>query len=163
MIERYALIGGGRRNLCDEHAEAHAAELKASAGQVHDSLCDDCQEIAARPERRLLQQAIDQVEEFTGDGESGFFIYPSCNECTEGSTPGRFDRGPCWLHAGKKLLAGAVLTNEKRKLELHAAVIAAVMELAESDAGERVAFIDAAALSTAVNTRLDALVDANLI
>ena len=165
MIERYALMGGGRRNLCDAHAEAHAAELKQSVGQVTDALCDDCQEIAARPERRLLAEAVKAVDDFVGDLDDtpNPFLDTGCNGCTEGNTPTRFDRGPCWLHAAKKLLTGAVLTDEQRKIELHAAVFASVIALADDEAGERVAFIDAAALTAKINERLDALVDSRLI
>jgi hypothetical protein len=155
-------LTGDRRLLCDEHADARAAQLAGFLRKGREGeQCEDCQEIAARPERRLLQMAIDQVEEFTGDGDSGYFIDPHCNECTEGLTPISHDRGPCWLHAAKRLLAGQVKTDAARKLELHAAVTSAILALGETEF--EVSLEVAEAISKNANERLDALVDFRLI
>ncbi len=32
---------------------------------------------------------------------------PACNECTQGSTPDRFNQGPCALHAARSIVARA--------------------------------------------------------
>jgi hypothetical protein len=163
-IEQLQLTTGDRRLLCDEHADARAAQLAGFLREGREGeQCEDCQEIAARPERRLLLEALTVFDEMIDnlDDSPNPFLDTGCNECTEGCTPNRFNTGPCWRHAAKKLLAGRVLTDAARKSELHAAVTAALLSIEESNLELPLEL--ATAISERANERLDALVDAHLI
>lgn len=68
-------------------------------GLLHD-VCGEHQQLVA-----VLREALKEATEAIDNGER--FLEPSCNECTEGSTPIQFDHGLCWVHKARKLIGEA--------------------------------------------------------
>lgn len=49
----------------------------------------------------ILREAVDDYEDQERSGE------PSCIECTSGATPNHLNKGPCWYHRARAILAKA--------------------------------------------------------
>ena len=84
---------------CPAYDEENRREMEQWATSPEDLLRAD---IAVLKE--VLRAAVNDIAEYNGDGRDGRFIRPTCNECTEGCTPARFDKGPCWYHHAIKLI-----------------------------------------------------------
>lgn len=48
----------------------------------------------------IIREAVDDYENSERSGE------PSCIECTAGATPNHLNKGPCWYHRARPILAG---------------------------------------------------------
>lgn len=58
-------------------------------------------------ERQQLLAILRKAVKERDDEPERYPVTPSCNECTEGSTPMSFDKGLCWYHRALRAIARA--------------------------------------------------------
>ena len=59
---------------------------------------------------QALTDLVEAVKELREDGEGRWPLEPTCNWCTEGSTPLTYDKGLCVYHRAKMALSHAART-----------------------------------------------------
>ena len=57
---------------------------------------------------QALTDLVEAVKELREDGEGRWPLEPTCEECTDGSTPVKYLRGLCVYHRAEKALLHAI-------------------------------------------------------
>lgn len=70
-------------------ADRADAEMFARAPELLSALCDEVEAL-----RAAAEDALAYVDDLNEDAP----VYSTCQACTQGSTPYRFDQGLCWVH-----------------------------------------------------------------
>lgn len=79
--------------------------------QPEPKTCSDCKVVAPNKlcDRHARVDALIKAAraalEYVDDMAEDLPLSPSCNQCTEGSTPARYDEGLCWVHLLRAALA----------------------------------------------------------